>query len=118
MILADTSIWVEHLRHGTLGLSALLDHGEVVCHPFVVCELACGDIRNRAQVLALLRELPMVPVADDEDVVPFIERHDLMGQGLGLIDIHLLMSTLLSGARLWSIDKKLDEVAWRLGAGY
>jgi predicted nucleic acid-binding protein len=114
MILVDTSVWVEHLRSGTIGLEALLKDGQVVCHPFIIGELACGNLKNRTEILSLLQDLPTAYREDDEEVIQFIEEHKLMGRGLGYIDIHLLMSALLTGTPLWTIDKRLQEVSLTL----
>lgn len=114
MILVDTSIWIEHLRYGTVGLEKVLDAGDVACHPFIVGELACGNLKNRTEILALCKNLPMVTVANDDEVLKFIEIHQLMGEGLGYIDIHLLMSALLTGITLWTFDKRLHEFATSL----
>ena len=114
MVLVDTSVWVEHLRSGTIGLEALLADGDVVCHPFILGELSCGNLKNRKEIIALLHDLPMASRADDEEVIHFIEEHKLMGKGLGYIDIHLLMSALLSGVPLWTVDKRLHEVSLKL----
>jgi len=111
MILVDTSVWVEHLRSGTIGLEALLNEGRVVCHPFIIGELACGNLSNRTEILSLLHDLPMASRADDDEVFQFIEDRKLMGKGLGYIDIHLLMSALLTGIPLWTLDKRLYEVS-------
>jgi predicted nucleic acid-binding protein len=114
MVLVDTSVWVEHLRSGTIGLEALLNEGHVVCHPFIIGELACGNLNNRTEILSLLLNLPMASQADDDEVIQFIEDHKLMGKGLGYIDIHLLMSALLTRIPLWTIDKRLHEVSLTL----
>ncbi|MGD0844939.1 MAG: type II toxin-antitoxin system VapC family toxin [Geobacteraceae bacterium] len=114
MILVDTSVWVEHLRSGTIGLEALLNDGQVVCHPFIIGEIACGNLKNRTEILSLLQDLPMASLADDDEVIPFIEDHKLMGKGLGYIDIHLLMSALLTRIPLWTIDKRLHDVSLTL----
>jgi predicted nucleic acid-binding protein len=114
MVLVDTSVWVEHLRSGTIGLEALLNDGQVVCHPFIIGELACGTLKNRTIILSLLQDLPMASIADDEEVIQFIGDHKLMGKGLGYIDIHLLMSSMLTGIPLWTIDKRLHEVSLTL----
>ena len=111
MILIDTSVWVEHLRSGMSSLEALLADGDVICHPFIIGELACGNLRNRKEILALLRELPMALRAEDDEVIDFIEHHKLMGKGLGYIDIHLLMSARLTKIPLWTLDKRLNDVA-------
>ena len=111
MILVDTSVWVEHLRSGTSGLETLLIDGQVVCHPFIIGELACGNLQNRTELLSLLQDLPMASRADDDEIIQFIEDHKLMGKGLGYVDIHLLMSALLTQIPLWTIDKRLHEAA-------
>ena len=92
-------------------LEALLADGDVICHPFIIGELACGNLRNRKEILALLRELPMALRAEDDEVIDFIEHHKLMGKGLGYIDIHLLMSARLTKIPLWTLDKRLNDVA-------
>jgi len=113
-MLVDTSVWVEHLRRGDPTLSALLDGDEVECHPFIIGELACGSMRRRSEVLSLLRRLPQVPVASHDEVLTFIERHRLMGRGIGWIDAHLLASAALGNTPLWSRDRRLSEVATEL----
>ena len=112
MILVDTSVWVDHLRKGSPALSAALEQGAVMTHPFIVGELACGNLANRREVLRLLGDLPATPVATDEETLEFIERRSLMGRGLGYIDVHLLASTALTeAALLWTRDKRLAAVA-------
>jgi predicted nucleic acid-binding protein len=111
-ILADTSVWVEHLRVGSSSLSAQLEEGLVVVHPFVIGELACGNLRNRAELLGLLEQLPAAVVATANEALRFIESHRLMGRGVGYIDVHLLASAALSGdVRLWTLDRRLATVA-------
>jgi predicted nucleic acid-binding protein len=114
MILVDTSVWVEHLRSGTTELEILLNDGHVVCHPFIIGELACGNLKNRTEILTLLQDLPLASRADDDEVIQFIEDHKLMGKGLGYIDIHLLMSALLTRIPLWTTDKRLQEISLKL----
>lgn len=111
MVIVDTSVWVSHLREMNNELANLLDNGEVACHPFVVGELACGDLKNRNEVLSLLQALPMGIKAEDEEVLELIESNRLMGKGLGYVDIHLLASALLTGIPIWTQDKKLAQVA-------
>lgn len=119
MILADTSVWVDHLRAGDAELAALLNGSQVLMHPCVLGELACGNLRNRTEVLALLKDLPRAAVATDEEVLFFIERHALMGRGIGYVDAHLLAAvTLGGGARLWTRDKRLRTVADALALAY
>jgi hypothetical protein len=112
MILADTSVWIDHLRRGVPSLERALEEGQILMHPFVLGELACGKIRNRDEVLRLLSDLPNAPAVTDTEALGFIERHALMGRGIGYVDVHLLASTTLDGAaRLWTFDRRLAEVA-------
>jgi hypothetical protein len=87
----------------------------VVCHPFIVGELACGNLRNRSEIISLLQRLPGAIPAEPEEVMQLIEHHGLMGKGLGYVDMHLLASARLTGATLWTLDKRLNEVALKLG---
>jgi predicted nucleic acid-binding protein len=118
MVLVDTSVWVEHLRSGSNRLESLLTNGSVVCHLFIVGELACGNLSNRVEILTLLQALPLANHADHEEVMHFIENYSLMGKGLGYIDMHLLVSAILTKVPLWTLDKKLKEVSSKLGLGY
>lgn len=118
MVLADTSVWISHLREGNAGLETLLDDGHVVCHPFIIGELACGNLKNRSEILSLLHALPVVTHAEHEEVMQFIDDYRLMGKGLGYIDVHLLASSILSKTPLWTFDKRLQEVSVRLGADF
>lgn len=112
MILVDTSVWIDHLRAGDVELAALLNGSQVLMHPFVLGELACGNLRNRTEVLALLKDLPQAELANDEEVLFFIERHALMGRGMGYVDAHLLAAVTLGGAtKIWTRDKRLRAVA-------
>lgn len=115
MILADTSIWIGHLRKADPVLIELLEAGEVLAHPMVIGELACGTMPRRDEVLGALLELPAASVATDPEVLRFIDRHRLMGRGIGYVDVHLLAATLLStDTRLWTADARLAAVAARL----
>ena len=116
MILIDSSVWIDHLRRGDASLSLLLESGRACTHAFVVGELACGNLKSRNNLLDLLRSLPTLAAATDDEVLFFIERHQLMGQGMGYIDIHLLAAVAMNGAtQLWTRDKKLAEIADKLG---
>jgi predicted nucleic acid-binding protein len=117
MILVDTSIWIDHLRTGNQRLSELLIAGEVVCHPMVVGELACGNINRRKEIIALLHALPVVDRVSDDEVLFFIEKHKLYGIGLGLIDMHLLASCSIGNDHLWTMDKRLLKTSINLGIG-
>jgi len=111
MILVDTSVWISHFRDGNSELAKLLDSGEVLCHPFIIGELACGMIKNRHEILSLLNALPTAASVEHSEVLQFIENYALMGRGLGLIDINLLASALISVCNLWTIDKRLNATA-------
>ena len=118
MVLVDTSVWVSHLRDGNAGLEKLLVNGEAACHPFIVGELACGNIRNRREILTYLQSLPMTILAEDEEVLKFIDENQLMGKGLGYIDIHLIASAVLTDVLLWTLDKTLDKFTKNIGIHY
>jgi predicted nucleic acid-binding protein len=119
VILVDTSIWVDHLRRGDARLAGALEAAEVLMHPFVVGELACGTLNRRAHVLSLLRQLPAAPVATNDEVLIYIEKKALMGRGIGYVDAHLLASASLAPtATLWTRDKKLDAVSRDLGLAF
>jgi hypothetical protein len=118
MVLVDTSVWVSHFRETHDGLVELLNNGDVVCHPFIIGELACGNLKNRASIIALLENLPLAFPAEHDEVLAFIEAHSVMGKGLGYIDVHLLASALLTGVPLWTLDKKLDKAAEDLNCKY
>ncbi|CAN5759957.1 type II toxin-antitoxin system VapC family toxin [soil metagenome] len=112
MILVDTSVWIDHLRSGEPALATALEGGRVLIHPFVLGELACGNLENRAEVLKLLGDLPAAPTATDPEVLGLIERRALMGRGIGYIDVHLLASAALSGGgQLWTRDRRLAAAA-------
>jgi predicted nucleic acid-binding protein len=116
VILVDTSVWVDHLRGGDKTIADLLDSSRVLAHPFVVGELALGNLRQRRVILASLQDLPQANAATDQEVLHFIEQHALMGLGIGYVDAHLLASTqLTAGSSLWTRDKRLARVAERLG---
>ena len=119
MILVDTSVWIDHLRLGVNRLKGLLAGGRVLIHPFVLGEIACGNLHQREEVLALLSHLPRCKVADDVEVLCVTERHGLMGRGIGYIDAHLLTATVLSdAAQLWARDKRLAVLAQDMGCAY
>ena len=116
MVLVDTSVWVDHLRRGDHRLEALLNAGSVFIHPFIVGELACGNLRNRSTTLSLLRQLPETRKASHEEVLLFIENKMLMGRGIGYVDAHVLAATALTeSAWLWTRDKQLGGLAAELG---
>jgi predicted nucleic acid-binding protein len=118
MILVDTSVWVSHFRAEDTDLEKLLNEGEVACHPFVIGELACGNLKNRAEILSLLNALPKVQSVTHDEAMHFIEANKLIGRGLGYIDIHVLASAVLSETPLWTLDKRLSRTALMLKMYY
>ncbi len=118
MVLVDTSFWILHFRKGSKELSRLLNDGCVLCHPFIIGELACGNLKDRAVILSYLKLLPMSIEADTEEVSSFIESNQLMGQGIGYVDVHLVTSAVLTGVPLWTFDKKLAQMADILHINY
>jgi predicted nucleic acid-binding protein len=116
VILVDTSVWVEHLRSASAILSALLEDGGVLGHPFVLGELALGNLRRRDDVLRVLRRLPQATSASHLEVLQFIDREALYGRGIGYVDAHLLAAArLTAGGKLWTSDRRLQAVADQLG---
>jgi predicted nucleic acid-binding protein len=116
VILVDTSVWIDHLRGSEPQLTAALELVEVAVHPLVISELACGNLINRAEIIALLGNLPRLPEATHAEALTFIDRNQLMGRGVGYVDIHLLASAALGGdVYLWTKDKRLRVVAQELG---
>src|SRR5262245_39848933 len=111
MILVDTSVWIAHQRAGNGSLKALLCDEQVLCHPFVIGELACGTLQRREEILTMLKALPEAHLLDQEEVMSFLEARRLYGRGLGWVDVHLLASTLLTGCFLWTFDKPLRRAA-------
>jgi predicted nucleic acid-binding protein len=116
MILADTSIWIDHLRKSNLTMETFLRTAQIVIHPFIVAEIALGSLRNRKARLAELDSLQQVVVARIEEVRHFIEARALYSRGLTLVDGHLLLSCLLTpGTQLWTRDGNMESVARSLG---
>lgn len=118
MILVDTSIWIDHLRRGDPGLIALLSAESVVMHPWVLGEIALGNLAHRMKTLGVLRELPSTPVIASWDVIDLIESASLHGLGIGFVDTQLLACVLATpGLTLWTRDARLSRAATRLGIG-
>jgi predicted nucleic acid-binding protein len=116
VILVDTSVWIDHLRVDDKTLANLLDIGRVLAHPFVIGEVALGNLRRRDLVLHSLQRLPRAIVATDQEVLRFIDQHGLFGLGIGYVDAHLLAAVrLTAGASLWARDKRLFAAATQLG---
>ena len=116
MILIDTSVWIDHLRSGNSILVRLLNTGQVLAHPFVIGELALGNLRQRQLIRDTLGDLPRTFVASDQEVLHFIGQHRLFESGIGYVDTHLLAAAQLTrGTAFWTRDKRLHAVAERLG---
>jgi predicted nucleic acid-binding protein len=118
MVLVDTSVWVAHFRENNSALASLLDSGQVFCHPLIVGELACGNLKQRSEILSLLRALPSAVVAEHNEVIDLIGNQRLMGKGMGFIDMHLIASALMSRVNLWTLDRKMNQLAALLGVAH
>ena len=111
MILVDTSVWIEHLRAGNDRLKTLLFDQQVLCHPVVIGELACGMLQKRGEILTMLKALPEAHLVEHEEVMSFLDARRLYGHGIGWVDAHLLASTLLTRCAIWTLDKPLRRAA-------
>ena len=118
MVIVDTSTWITHLRQGIRQLAKLLMDAEVMCHPFIIGELACGNLKNRNEIISLLQSLPMAPTIEFDEFLFFIDRNHLMAKGVGFVDIHLLASAQLAGVPLWTGDKRLKSAADQLDLAF
>jgi predicted nucleic acid-binding protein len=114
-MLIDTTVWVDHLRRGDAVLVGQLEDMQVSIHPFVVGELACGRMKHRDRVLSAIDHLPTLPVSDHAEVLEFVEAHQLMGRGLGWVDMHLLASASSAGEKLLTRDRRLRAAAEEIG---
>jgi predicted nucleic acid-binding protein len=114
MILVDTSVWVEHFRKGLQELEILLNEGEVATHPFIIGELACGGLTNRSEILSLLQSLPALTTIDLDEYLHFVSSHQIIGKGIGFVDIHILASAYIDSNFLWTLDKKLHAIATKM----
>ncbi len=118
MIIADTSVWVQHFRRGVPSLAKTLTDGLICMHPVVLGELATGNLGNRMQTLAALNRLPRTKLATQEECLDFIAIHTLYGRGIGWNDIQLLVAARISGNLLWSLDNRLSMAAAELGVTF
>lgn len=115
MVLVDTSVWIDHFRKGQSMLAELLVEGAVLTHPFIVGELACGNLKQREKILSSLDALPSAQPALDREVSRMVEARRLYGRGIGWVDAHILAAALLTNCRLWTLDSRLAEVARDIG---
>jgi len=119
MILVDTNVWINHLRHPHPMLTKLLGASRVLMHPMVLGELACGRFKNRGDHLRSWRDLPPIEAWDHAEVIGWIEAERLAGAGVGFIDAHLLHAVVVRrGSRLWTGDRSLRSLAARFGAAF
>lgn len=115
MILADTSVWIDHLRHSNDRLVQRLQNGEICCHPHIIVELGLGSLRNRSGFLPLLEQLPQSPLARHAEIMKLTGQRNLYSLGIGFVDIHLIASCLIDrNIRLWALDNRLHRVAMEL----
>lgn len=115
MILADTNVWIKHFRESDPEFIELLNIGFIASHPFIIGELACGNLSNQAEILMLLNALPSTPIVEPAELLNFIENKMLMGLGLGYVDIQILASAIIGNVVLWTLDRRLNEAAKELG---
>jgi predicted nucleic acid-binding protein len=118
MILADTSVWISHLRESQPHLQRALVDSKVFMHPFVLGEIACGNLRARSRTLDMLARLPSPVSASNDEVLAMLEQHRFFGRCLGWVDVHLLASARLTGCRLWTLDTPLRDAAADFKIGY
>jgi predicted nucleic acid-binding protein len=119
MIIADTSVWIDHLRTAEPALEGLLRRERILIHPFVTGELALGSLQKYDAVIEALLEMPQATVATPEEVLFTIKRYSLMASGIGYVDTHILTAAkLVPGTLIWTRDKRLARVAATLGLGY
>ena len=118
MIIADTSVWIYHFRHGLPDFAQALQKGLISTHPVVLGELATGNLLNRTKTLAALHCLPRTKTGTLDECMRFIELHHLFGKGIGWNDIQILVAARLSGAFLWTRDRRLEEAAKDLSVAY
>ena len=109
--LADTSVWIDHLHNGNDMLIQFLRENKVLTHPFIIGEIACGNLQNGNEIISLLNQLPGALVATHEEGIQFLDQHKLYGKGIGWIDLHLLASSALSSVKLFTLDKRLKTIA-------
>lgn len=117
MILVDTSIWIDHFRHGDAELRTIIEDDRLLCHPVVIGELALGSLRERQAVMTFLSAQREAFVATHDEVIMMIDQHSIFSMGIGYTDAHLLASTLLDRrSTLWTRDKRLVAAAQKAGA--
>ena len=114
MVVVDTSVWIDFLHKGNSDMEELLMRGNVATHELIIGELSCGNIKNRESFLEMINKLPIVESVLFNELIFFIDKHKLYGKGLGFIDCHILASAYLHNIKLWTKDKKLNQLAGEL----
>ncbi len=118
MILVDANIWIDHLRHGDPHLNDLIRERRIRMHPYTIAEVGLGSLAHREIVIDQLERLPQAPVAAHQEVMTFIANQKIAGSGAGYVDCHLLTSAAINRAKLWTRDRRLEQIAVRLGLQY
>ena len=118
MVIVDTSVWVDHLRRKNARLIDVLQQQHILQHPYVTGELALGQLQQRTKILGYLDALPEAPLANNAELRQLIEEQEIFALGIGLIDAHLLASAMLARASLWTLDKKLVQIARAMGLAW
>jgi len=118
MVLVDTSVWIDHFNRTDEPLQFLLNNYEAAVHPFILGELACGNFKNRKEIVRLLNDMPCSEKISTEEFYLFLEQNRLYGIGLGFVDIHLLASSVLSGCLIYTRDRSLFRAAESLKIAY
>ena len=111
MVIVDTSVWIEHFKEKNESLISLIEDDEILIHPFVIAELACGHLKNREETIGLLLKLPAPELLSIEEILIFVSKEKLYSRGVGFVDVSLLGSSILSNALLWTYDKSLNKVS-------
>jgi predicted nucleic acid-binding protein len=114
LTIVDTSVWIDHFRHGNINLESHLVKGRVATHPFVLGEVSCGNLKNRAEIIELMASLPIAQMAEHHEVITMLEQRKMYGQGIGWIDMHLLAACLINQFALMTLDKPLQKIAHKI----
>ena len=118
-VLVDSSVWVGHFKHRNEHLVALLEVDAVVCHPYIVAEVACGTPPGRRAIISLLAELEAVPMATQDELLALLETRRLFGRGCGFVDLSLLAAVLINEMTLiWTLDKRFEQIAIELNRAF
>jgi predicted nucleic acid-binding protein len=118
-VLVDSSVWVGHFKQRNEHLVTLLENDMVVCHPYVVAEVACGTPPSRKIIISMLSELESTPVATQQELLAMLDARQLYGRGCGFVDVGLLASALLLGnVLIWTLDKRFELMAGELSMAY